>query len=1568
VAPTAPGTPALLNDPTNSVISDTHVAGDNITSVQAPTFTGTAEKGATVKLYQSGSATVIGTGVADQNGVWKITPTSNLTVGSNNIIARQTDSAGNESAASGALAVTVDTRADGQIRYLTLARSSWSGVFQNIQEISVYTDDGQKLNLAQLGASALSSAGSATGLIDGLLGNTYIGNPGSFVWARIDLKGFYRVSQVDVVVASDNPDRSNDYKIFGSIGDTVTGTSLNYSASNLPETDSQLKYLGVVNATTPGQTVVFKQGIQARLGELSITPMQSVAGQPTLTGTGEAGATVEITNTVDDFSTVLGTAKVNSAGVWSFLASTITSGTHNITVKQTDLAGNTHTLSSGYSFTVDANQMGLPALASASDSGAKGDTITNVAAPTLAGSGVGATALVEIFDGITKLGETTAVNGSWTFTPQTLSAGLHNITARSGGVTSSIFSLTIDTAAAAPSITTPVASNVQRAPTLSGTGAEANASIILSARAIDGSASQSFTATANASGAWAIDTANPPNPQTALAANKVWVFSATQTDAAGNVSALSAPQTVNFDTSIATPLTISNLADNASTNRQVTLSGTAEASNALGNVTVKVYDGSTVLGTTTTDFMGGWTFTTPALSAGAHTLKVEQLDAAGNLSAQLSKPITVDTTALGAPVLGGYDGLQISTVANGSNRLVASNVSINAANGSAVSFWARLDSSPGGVLSQLVGDTLGNYDLWVTGGSLILWSNGDVSVGGYAVDTNWHQYVLSQDGLGNIQVFVDGVLRLTTGGRNTTFTSDTFIFGGLGTTRGINGAMRDINVWDVSLSTPQVQALYQGQATGQESQIKAAYALLGDTTATTGPALTVNGTMTGVVSVNGRVADTGILGDNITSVTSPVLRGQAAANATLEVWDTVGGVSSFVKRVVADGTGAWSTTLSNQTQGVHNYVARQLNTNGTTTDSAATTLTIDTIAPSAPSAAVLAVASNSGLTNDTITNINTPTLSGTAEGNAWVSVFQAGNLVGKVKALANGSWTFTVPRALADGSYSFTAKQEDTAGNLSAASSALSVTVDSTVAAPVVAVVGQVRYILLKQTGVSQNMFVNEVEVYSNNSNVALGITATAGNYPVFNGYPVTGVTNGSLVRDGGNAYASSAVSTDNWIQIDLGGLYSIEQVKVFALSSLATDVSLTSNIDIFGSASALSSFTYAQLTAGKGGAIKVGGTGASAVYTTTLSTPAWQTGSTTQPLLTGQGEAGATVEITDTVNGTPTVLATVKVNSTGVWSYQATTITSGNHSITYKQTDVAGNVSALSNPYVFNITVAPVVIDLNRDGVLSYSQAVIDVNRDGQLDHSAWVAPQDGVLVWDKFHDGQVRDASQYVFSQGQGQTDLQGLAAQFDTNRDGVFNAQDAKFTEFAVWQDRNQNGVSDAGEVRSLADVGLTAIRLQSDGVARQTAPGVHEAGRSSATASDGSSVLLGDVGFAFTSLTSVAATSAKQGQINLATDTSANLLQLRLQDLLALPEQNLFNTSNTQAISGTPLAAGARQLMITGDKTDVVKLDANTWSASNTVVAHAGHHYQVYTANTSHAQLLIDQTIVNAGHVL
>jgi hypothetical protein len=137
-------------------------------------------------------------------------------------------------------------------------------------------------------------------------------------------------------------------------------------------------------------------------------------------------------------------------------------------------------------------------------------------------------------------------------------------------------------------------------------------------------------------------------------------------------------------------------------------------------------------------------------------------------------------------------------------------------------------------------------------------------------------------------------------------------------------------------------------------------------------------------------------------------------------------------------------------------------------------------------------------------------------------------------------------------------------------------------------------------------------------------------------------------------------------------------------------------------------------------------------------------------------------------------------------------------------------------------------------------------------------------VLVWDKFADGLVHDNSQYAFAQyattyrmdalGQARsaTDLEGLADAFDSNRDGVFDAHDAQFAEFKVWQDANQNGVSDEGEVRSLADWGLTSIQLVSDGVQRTPADGVVEAGRSTATATDGSSVLVADAAFTYQTL--------------------------------------------------------------------------------------------------------------------
>jgi hypothetical protein len=206
----------------------------------------------------------------------------------------------------------------------------------------------------------------------------------------------------------------------------------------------------------------------------------------------------------------------------------------------------------------------------------------------------------------------------------------------------------------------------------------------------------------------------------------------------------------------------------------------------------------------------------------------------------------------------------------------------------------------------------------------------------------------------------------------------------------------------------------------------------------------------------------------------------------------------------------------------------------------------------------------------------------------------------------------------------------------------------------------------------------------------------------------------------------------------------------------------------------------------------------------------------------------------------------------TGFWA-NVGTVSNGAASYTVYQN--AGNMAQVlvkvGVVVTNNDSVAPVVLDLNRDGDLSYSQTLMDVNGDGQLDQTAWAGAQDGVLVWDKYADGAVHDNSQYAFSQygAAGSTDLQGLAAVFDTNHDGVFNAQDAKFAEFKVWQDGNGNGVSDVGEVRSLAEVGIEAIQLSSDGVVRAPAVGVQEAGRSTAQLADGGEMLVADAAFAF-----------------------------------------------------------------------------------------------------------------------
>ncbi|WP_212488921.1 DUF5801 repeats-in-toxin domain-containing protein [Bradyrhizobium liaoningense] len=95
--------------------------------------------------------------------------------------------------------------------------------------------------------------------------------------------------------------------------------------------------------------------------------------------------------------------------------------------------------------------------------------------------------------------------------------------------------------------------------------------------------------------------------------------------------------------------------------------------------------------------------------------------------------------------------------------------------------------------------------------------------------------------------------------------------------------------------------------------------------------------------------------------------------------------------------------------------------------------TIDTQAPNAP-----VISSGNGFTNDT-----TPTVTGTAEANSTVTIFDNGVAVKTVTASNGGNWTFTPSSTLANGStHVYTATTTDAAGNTSILSSSYSLTID----------------------------------------------------------------------------------------------------------------------------------------------------------------------------------------------------------------------------------------------------------------------------------------------------------------------------------------------------------------------------------------------------------------------------------------------------------------------------------------------------------------------------------------------
>jgi cold shock CspA family protein len=125
-----------------------------------------------------------------------------------------------------------------------------------------------------------------------------------------------------------------------------------------------------------------------------------------------------------------------------------------------------------------------------------------------------------------------------------------------------------------------------------------------------------------------------------------------------------------------------------------------------------------------------------------------------------------------------------------------------------------------------------------------------------------------------------------------------------------------------------------------------------------------------------------------------------------------------------------------------------------------------------------------------------------------------------------------------------------------------------------------------------------------------------------------------------------------------------------------------------------------------------------------------------------------------------------------------------------------------------------PLVLDMDKDGFisttsLSDSNAYFDLTGDGIKEKVGWIQANDGLVAYDKNSNGKI-DGIDEVFGNltTSGFEELQQL---IDSNHDGVIDRKDELYSRLKVWHDANGDGTSQADELVSLKDEGVTSINL-------------------------------------------------------------------------------------------------------------------------------------------------------------
>lgn len=193
-----------------------------------------------------------------------------------------------------------------------------------------------------------------------------------------------------------------------------------------------------------------------------------------------------------------------------------------------------------------------------------------------------------------------------------------------------------------------------------------------------------------------------------------------------------------------------------------------------------------------------------------------------------------------------------------------------------------------------------------------------------------------------------------------------------------------------------------------------------------------------------------------------------------------------------------------------------------------------------------------------------------------------------------------------------------------------------------------------------------------------------------------------------------------------------------------------------------------------------------------------------------------------------------------------------------------------------------PLAIDLDGDGIetvgITANPILFDHNGDGIRTGTGWLKGDDAWLVRDLNGNGQIDSGAELfgvdtvingTLGPRTASSGFEALVA-LDTGdgsatttaagyKDNVFDAKDAAFSQVRLWQDLNQNGISEANELSTLADKGIVSISLAATSDTTNLGNGNTITGKASVTRTTGT-----------TTIDSVAVTAESAGNLGLATN--------------------------------------------------------------------------------------------------